>query len=74
MLDGVTGFLVPPGDALEMSERVMHLLGDTHLRRALGAAARRRALTMFGHERFIDEIAELYARVLGEQHLVTAQT
>lgn len=74
VLDGVTGILVPPGDALEMSERVMHLLGDAHLRCALGAAARRRALTMFGHERFIDEIAELYAKVLGEQHLVTAQT
>jgi glycosyltransferase involved in cell wall biosynthesis len=74
VLDGVTGFLVPPGDALEMSESVMRLLGDAHLRQGLGAAARRRALTKFGHERFIDEIAELYARVLGEQHLVTAQT
>jgi hypothetical protein len=57
-----------------MSKHVMHLLGDAHLRHSLGAAARRRALTIFGHERFINEIAELYARVLGEQHLVTAQT
>ena len=64
VLDGVTGVLVPPEDPVAMSEHIVHLLENANLRHHLGTQARRRASTMFGHERFIDEIAELYTAVL----------
>jgi phosphatidylinositol alpha 1,6-mannosyltransferase len=38
-----TGWLYPPGDLLEMRERVRDLLGDDRKRRAFGTAARERA-------------------------------
>jgi len=68
VLDGVTGILVPPENPLVMSENIVHLLESANLRHRLGIEARRRASTMFSHERFIDEIAELYTAVLDGQH------
>lgn len=70
VLDGVTGVLVAPESPFEMSECITNLLGNETRRLSLGIEARRRALTMFGHERFIDEIAALYALVLREEQLV----
>lgn len=74
VLDGVTGILVPPASPIAVSEHIVHLLADTNLRLSLGTAARTRALAMFGHERFIDEIAELYDRVLAGETPVSAQS
>lgn len=40
--DGVTGFVVPPGDMLSLAERLDQLLGDPDCRARMGAAARAR--------------------------------
>jgi len=45
--DGVTGFLVKPGDTLELGERLQQILSDQPLARRMGAAARERALDRF---------------------------
>jgi glycosyltransferase involved in cell wall biosynthesis len=73
VLDGVTGVLVPAASPNVMSGQIMHLLADTNLRLSLGAAARTRALALFGHERFVDEVAELYGRVFAEQRSATSE-
>lgn len=41
VLDGETGFLVPPRDAVALAEHVAALLGDADLRRKMGEAGRR---------------------------------
>jgi glycosyltransferase involved in cell wall biosynthesis len=38
--DGVSGFLVPPGDAQSLAERISALLEDDHLRNRFGKAGR----------------------------------
>ncbi len=43
--DGVTGLLVPPGDARSLRAAIERLLSDRELRQRLGAAARDRAQT-----------------------------
>jgi glycosyltransferase involved in cell wall biosynthesis len=40
--DGVTGLVVPPGDAAALTSGLLRLLGDPRLAQRLGAAARRR--------------------------------
>jgi len=45
--DGVTGVLVPPGDAKALRAALEHLLGDASERRRLGAEARTRARERF---------------------------
>jgi glycosyltransferase involved in cell wall biosynthesis len=45
--DGVTGFLVAPGDVEELRERIAQVLGDRGLAGRLGAAGRERVLERF---------------------------
>lgn len=45
--DGVTGFLVPPGDIHGLKDRILRILSDDQLRTDLAQAARARAKTHF---------------------------
>ncbi|MFC8192972.1 glycosyltransferase [Cellulomonas sp. NPDC057328] len=47
VVDGTTGLLVPPRDAAALATALRGLLADPTRRRAMGAAARRRALTHY---------------------------
>ncbi len=58
--DGVTGLLVPPGDAEVLAEQLGRLLDDAVLRRQLGQAGRERALRMFSQESMVDGFEALY--------------
>jgi glycosyltransferase involved in cell wall biosynthesis len=61
--DGVTGFLVAPGDAAVFTERVVQLLRDPTRSRAMGAAGRQAVIARWsiesmvvGYERLIESI------------------
>ncbi|PWU24609.1 MAG: hypothetical protein C5B48_05530 [Candidatus Rokuibacteriota bacterium] len=62
--DGVTGLLVPPRDPRALREALERLLGDSRLRKQLGAAARERARERFSWERATTATLDLYAEVL----------
>jgi glycosyltransferase involved in cell wall biosynthesis len=58
--DGVTGLLVPPGDAAALADALVRLAGDLPGAAALGEAGRRRALDHFLQERCTDRTELLY--------------
>jgi glycosyltransferase involved in cell wall biosynthesis len=58
--DGTTGYLVPPGDANAVAERVSELLGDPARRRLLGDAGRVRARDEFSVARMTERTLEVY--------------
>ncbi len=58
--NGRTGFLVPPGEATPLAERVMHLMANPDEGAAMGAAARAEALARFSFDRMIAGFDELY--------------
>jgi glycosyltransferase involved in cell wall biosynthesis len=60
VVDGETGFLVPPGDPPRLREALSRLLGDAQLRRRLGEAGRQRARTMLGWDTATDSLLALY--------------
>jgi glycosyltransferase involved in cell wall biosynthesis len=60
--EGETGFLVPPGDAAALAERIGRLLSDEPMRAAMGRAARARALQRFR----LDEMVRAYERLFLE--------
>jgi glycosyltransferase involved in cell wall biosynthesis len=62
--DGVTGLLVPPGDAAALAAALERVLGDPALRARLGAAARARAEERFDVEAFRRAHLELYRACL----------
>jgi glycosyltransferase involved in cell wall biosynthesis len=61
--DGRTGYLVPPGDAAQLTDRVLELLRDPLRAKTLGAAAREKVVSRWsldvmveGYERLIEKI------------------
>ena len=63
VVDGQTGFLVPPKDPQAFASRVVALLQDPALRRRMGEAGRRRIEEHFPMDKTASEYLELYERV-----------
>lgn len=60
--DGVTGILVPPGNAGELADAITTLMEDPPLRQSMGAAARQRVVDEFAQERLTTAFLEFYRR------------
>lgn len=58
--DGVTGLLVPKGDAAALARAVSELLLDPERRRRMGEAARRRAASAFDEDRLVAAFLDAY--------------
>ena len=63
--DGVSGLLVPFGDADTLARAVESLIQDPAQRRALGRAAQLRARENFSAAKIVPEYEQLYRRVRG---------
>jgi glycosyltransferase involved in cell wall biosynthesis len=62
--DGITGLLVPHGDADRLAAAIENLLRDRNLAQSLGQAAARDATARFALERMLHEYVTLYDEVL----------
>jgi glycosyltransferase involved in cell wall biosynthesis len=60
VMDGETGYLVPPHDARAMADRLTFLLKRPDQRKAMGDAALQRARDGFTVERMVDATADVY--------------
>ena len=73
VVDGETGFLVPPADPRALAEAVGRLLRDPELRHRFGAAGRHRAERRFDVARFHEAHVRLYCRELELRGLAVPQ-
>jgi glycosyltransferase involved in cell wall biosynthesis len=64
ILEGVTGFVVPPGDPEALSDRISRLAGNEAVRAAMGQAARRRAEELFSIEKNVRATERLYRAMM----------
>jgi glycosyltransferase involved in cell wall biosynthesis len=62
--DGVTGYLVPPGEAEPLADAIVRLASDLPRGAEMGLAGRRRALEQFLQERCTDRTELLYRAAL----------
>jgi glycosyltransferase involved in cell wall biosynthesis len=60
VLDGRTGYLVAPGDAGALADRICRLLQNGEQRAAMGAAARQRVTANFSARGTAQKVAQLY--------------
>lgn len=65
--DGVSGFLVDPRSIDAMAASLRLLLQDAKLRRRIGAAARKRAIDVFGSDAIAQETVALYRELLASR-------
>ncbi|MGH7140411.1 MAG: glycosyltransferase, partial [Pirellulales bacterium] len=66
--EGEVGYLVEPGDARAMADRVVELFRDPRLARRLGGEARRQAVERHSLQRMLDQFQDLL------EQLVAAKT
>ena len=64
VVDGQTGFLVPPGTPALLAERMAALLGAPALARQMGQAGRSRVEAQFNVRRMMREYEQLYGALL----------
>lgn len=62
--DGVTGFVVPPGDSKAVAEAIIRLLRDQSLRKRMGEAGRQRVLDEFTVDRILAQTLNVYESIL----------
>lgn len=65
VVDGETGYLVPPGDVERLADRLSRLLGDRALAEAQGRAGRARARTTFSREVVLEALERHYVETIG---------
>lgn len=64
--DGETGILVPPGDAIALTQALRRVLKDNTFRERLSTAATEHALGRFGIERQATEYLDLYVELIAK--------
>jgi len=72
--DGVTGILVPPGDAPALARAMRTLMSDAELRRRMGQAGRERVLEKFSWRKAALETEAVYHEVLGARPALVPET
>jgi|SRR5579864_1351812 len=63
VVDGVTGFLITPDNALELADRVAFVLADPERARAMGSAGRRHVASTFRLDAYVDRMLDSYRSV-----------
>lgn len=61
--DGITGFLIEPGDWNALADKTQLLLQDSSLRDRMGVAAKKRIIEKFSLKRMVVEFDELFGAV-----------
>lgn len=64
VINGETGYLLPPKSIDPLADALIELAGDEALRRRLGEEGRRRFTEQFRHEAMTRQLREIYQRVL----------
>jgi glycosyltransferase involved in cell wall biosynthesis len=67
VVDGRTGFLVPPGKPRMLADKVVHLLQNPELCRQMGKQGRRRAETLFSLEDMVERLEAIYWDLLRQE-------
>jgi glycosyltransferase involved in cell wall biosynthesis len=62
--EGITGFLVPVGDAAKMAEKILLLIKNKELWQQMGQQAAKDAVQRFGLERMTAEYLAFYQRII----------
>lgn len=64
VIDGVTGYLVPPGDHNAFTEKILLLLENTQLRKDMGMKGREWVEKTFSKKAVLPELIDLYSTML----------
>ena len=64
VIEGETGFVVPPRDAIALADRILLLLGDARLQARIGANGRILVEGSYSIDKMLDRLEEVYQSVI----------
>jgi glycosyltransferase involved in cell wall biosynthesis len=64
VVDGVTGFLVPPKSPSNLAQSIIRILKDPELAEAMGQAGRQRVEKYFSLDQYVEDVEEVYLELL----------
>jgi glycosyltransferase involved in cell wall biosynthesis len=67
VVDGTTGFLVPPNDSQALADAIIKLIDNPELAKQMGEAGRRRAEELFDIRKNVKQIEAVYEELLVKQ-------
>jgi glycosyltransferase involved in cell wall biosynthesis len=67
IVHGENGYIISPGDADDLAEKIMHLYRDQALRRSMGLASRKRVEQLFTIDIVLENIQNHYRDILNEK-------
>ncbi len=67
VVDGVTGYIVPKGNAMALADAIARLLENPELAKRMGEAGRKRVIAEFQPERIWQGVEKLYRELLSEK-------
>jgi glycosyltransferase involved in cell wall biosynthesis len=62
--DGVTGFLIKPGDAGELGQKIKVFMENPSLRKEMGTASRNYIMKNFSWDEITEKYVKLYASLM----------
>ena len=65
--DGVNGFLVEPGNEIQLTEAILRILTEKELAKQLGANGRRKIQSRYSAAYMVQAIEAVYHRLLNEK-------
>jgi glycosyltransferase involved in cell wall biosynthesis len=68
VVDGKTGFLIPPRDPASLSRRILQLLDDPDLAMKMGNEGKKRLQKEFNLEKMTDAYVDLYHKIAKQNH------
>lgn len=72
VVDGVTGFLVPPEDPASLANAILALLRDPAMRGRMGAASKCRVLEKFSQTGMVSQVRSAYLTALHRKKAVVS--
>lgn len=73
VVDGETGFLVPPRSPGSIAEKIQILIDQPQLRKQMGEKGRQRALQHFTAERYCRDVENLYLELLHKKGILPSE-
>ena len=70
--DGVTGFLVKPGDAQDLAEKMKILWDDPELCKKMGEAGRNKAMTEYSNDKYYERLMRVFNKVTAKSDAVVS--
>jgi len=74
IVDGITGFLVPEGNAEAMSVKIKQLLDNDDMRSKMGTQAAAVASSRFSLDRQADDFLDWYQEIIDNHHKISKKT